>query len=128
MIMKQGKNRLLAGRITKDVEVKTVETKKGSRFVAKFGVGVAEGEFANITAWGDMATYAGTFLKGDFVLVAGVEGEPREFNGKTYVDISPDYIALQPTAQPRHEMPSRSATPYAAPPPEMQEIDSDLPF
>jgi single-stranded DNA-binding protein len=132
MILKQGKQRLCAGRITKDVEIKKINTAKGERSKASIGVAVGENEYANFTAWGSVADYAGTLRKGDNVLICGVEGEPREYNGKTYTDISADYIAIQPTLAammeqmftPSKQTPTQSSKKID----EMQEIPDDLPF
>jgi single-stranded DNA-binding protein len=139
MILKQGNNRQFAGRIVRDVEVRQVNTDKGIRSVTSFGIGVGDREIINVTAWGSIADYAGTFRKGDNVQGSGTENPPRKYkdkNGeeKTAIDITLDYIAIQPTLSAVLDKVFAQTKPPAPPPArkgmdaDYQEPSDDLPF
>jgi single-stranded DNA-binding protein len=93
MIIKQGNNRIVTGRVTRDAEVKIVGDKQTPK--CAFGVAAAKnGEdtvFANIVAWRDKAEASAILKKGDYVAVFGTE-KSREYNGKTYYDLEADVI------------------------------------
>lgn len=93
MIIKQGNNRIVTGRVTRDAEIKLVGEKQTPK--CAFGVAAAKnGEdtiFANVVAWRDKAEAAAILKKGDYVAVFGTE-KSREYNGKTYYDLEADVI------------------------------------
>lgn len=134
MIIKQGNNRIVTGRVTRDAEVKIVGDKQTPK--CAFGVAAAKnGEdtiFANVVAWRDKAEAAAILKKGDYVAVFGTE-KSREYNGKTYYDLEADVIIpslevlLAALNAPKKDKPS--GTP---PPAQDKRLDiaglDDLPF
>lgn len=134
MIIKQGNNRIVTGKITRDAEIKLVGEKQTAR--CTFGVAAANyGEdtvFANIVAWRDKAEAAAILKKGDYVAVFGKE-KSREYNGKTYYDLEADVIIpslevlLAALNAPKKDKPS-----VAPPPAQDKRLDiaglDDLPF
>jgi single-stranded DNA-binding protein len=135
MIIKQGNNRIVTGKVTRDAEIKLVGEKQTAR--CTFGVAAANyGEdtvFANIVAWRDKAEAAAILKKGDYVAVFGKE-KSREYNGKTYYDLEADVIipSLEVLLAALNTRSSRGAS---APPPAQDkpnDIDmaglDDLPF
>lgn len=121
----------LAGRIIKDVDAKPVG--QNNTLKASFGVAVGnrkdnDDEIVNVVAWREDAEYAATLRKGDIVAVIGTESS-REYNGKTYTDITPVWMAKKPTVRGTHAQ-SQSAPPQHSyePMSDMQEIDEDMPF
>lgn len=135
MIIKQGNNRIVTGRVTRDAEIKLVGEKQTAR--CAFGVAAAKnGEdtiFANVVAWRDKAEAAAILKKGDYVAVFGTE-KSREYNGKTYYDLEADVIipSLEVLLAALNTRNSRGAS---APPPAQDkpnDIDmaglDDLPF
>ena len=95
MIIKQGNNRIVTGRVTRDAEIKLVGEKQTPK--CAFGVAAAKnGEdtiFANVVAWRDSKSRDSE--KGDYVAVFGTN---REYNGKTYYDLEADVIAIARSA------------------------------
>lgn len=129
MIQKQGTNMTMAGRVVKDVEAKRVGEKQIPR--ASFGIGTGEQQITNVVAWRELAEFAGTLKKGDHVFAAGIEGVPREYNGKEYRDITLDVLIKQPKAgrEPGeefpHDLPARHSEFDSQ---DMQETDESMPF
>ena len=121
---KQENSVSVSGRITRDVELRIVQTRNGERSNAKFGIAYGDQKFANLSAWGEIADYAGTLRKGDRVRAEGTMQAPREYNGKTYQDIECDFLMRQPLAS------SMDSDAGYIPPaqPQMQETNDDMPF
>lgn len=122
--------RLVTGRVSRDAELRTVG--KGSLY--RFSVGYDKGQYMEISAWTDneVGIMAGRLEKGDFVLVSGRYSE-REYNGKTYSQITADFImpmiggfAAAPAAQP--EGANAAAPGITAADFDEVDDDDDLPF
>ena len=134
MIIKQGNNRIVTGRVTRDAEVKIVGDKQTPK--CAFGVAAAKnGEdtvFANIVAWRDKAEASAILKKGDYVAVFGTE-KSREYNGKTYYDLEADVIIpslevlLAALNAPKTDKPSGTPPPAQDKRLDMAGLD-DLPF
>lgn len=134
MIIKQGNNRIVTGRVTRDAEIKLVGEKQTPK--CAFGVAAANyGEdtvFANIVAWRDKAEAAAILKKGDYVAVFGKE-KSREYNGKTYYDLEADVIIpslevlLAALNAPKTDKPSGTPPPAQDKRLDMAGLD-DLPF
>lgn len=117
--LKQGDSMVIAGRLVKDVEVREVGANNTP--MAKLGVSISRDEIVNAVAWRELAHYAGGLRKGDHVLVIGTMGEPREYNGKTYQDLTAEFIMRQPDGNAQDHDPMAGMEP-------MQEPDNDMPF
>jgi single-stranded DNA-binding protein len=130
MQVKAGKAALVAGTVTKDAEYKTIGD--ANTPVASFSVAVnARGEsgvFANCKAFGNpLANYARHIKKGDAVFAVGVL-ESREYNGKTYTDLSCqwlNYIGKTGSAAAPASMPQ---VPPAAPQQGVTTFDDDFDY
>lgn len=90
MILRNERNCLVAGRLTRDASNSRVGAKKTP--LTKMSVAYAENGFMDIAVWSDMAHATANYKKGDHVFVAGVLSD-REYNGKTYWTLTADFIA-----------------------------------
>lgn len=119
---------LFAGKVTRDAEVRT--TGSGKQYcttsVRAFTRKDGTAAFLTVKAWGgDMIARMQTLRKGDSILAAG-RLDVREYNGKTYTDLIPDFLLVS----------GQGGTQGAAggiAPPAYQEIseeeqDGELPF
>jgi single-stranded DNA-binding protein len=123
MIMRQGGNIVAAGRVTKDAETKRVGEKQS--LMTKFGVAVADKQYANVVTWRGLAEYCAGLKKGDTVYVAGTETS-RMYNEQEYKDLNADFVMRQATAVEYSDAAEPEKLKDSLPPP--QEIDEDMPF
>lgn len=89
---------LVVGGATKDGEEGYKVVGDNAIPTCSFGLGLgkdAEGnkKYANCKAWRRLAEYARHIKKADVVLVIG-KIEQHEYNGKTYKDLVPEWIAV----------------------------------
>ena len=84
---------LFAGRTIKDGSLYTTNSGKevGSVDVIAYHRKDSTAAFLTIKRWGPMARQISKLSKGDSVLAAG-RLENREYNGKTYTDLTVDFI------------------------------------
>lgn len=121
------KNITIAGRCTKDAEVRNTQDGKQ---VAGFSVAVDDGWGANkstmffdCSVWGARADKLAPMLtKGKQVTVSGDLGQ-REHNGKTYLTLRVADVTLQGGGQQRDNDPARQAPPSQGSP-----MDDAIPF
>lgn len=99
----------VAGKVTKDAEVKRVGDKQS--LVASFSIIAGKRKdtttiFVNCKAWRELAEYAAQIKKGDAVFAIG-QIESREWNGKTYEDLKCVWLNIAKAGS--------SVMPYAVP-------------
>ena len=87
------KTGLFAGRVIKDGSLYTTNSGKevGSVDVIAYHRKDSTAAFLTVKGWGHMARQVSELSKGDPVLAAG-RLENREYNGKTYMDLTADFI------------------------------------
>jgi single-strand DNA-binding protein len=115
-----------AGNTGKDAEYKTTQ---GGQELCSFSVAAEVGYgdskqtiWVDVTRWGKGAQGLANLLrKGSRVTAVG-ELSTREHNGKTYMQMRADQVAIQGTPQGD----SRPDSPGSAPP--VDDLDSDIPF
>lgn len=119
---------IVAGTAFKDAELKHVgENIPLCEFALIVGKDASgKGIFANCKAWRSLGEYASGITKGDSVCVVG-KVESREYNGKTYHNLSADWLNIAGA------VPNREASPSGKPYPEGTTFtdlddDGDLPF
>jgi len=124
-----------AGNLSKDVKFSTVGENQTPKATFSMQVNTKrnrdgsqpEAKWVNVVAWRNWALVSQNLLKGDSVMVCGHYEEPREYNGKTYVDFTAEFISVQATVSDGYTpLPVKPADSTVPPP--MQEIDEDLPF
>lgn len=122
--------RLVTGRVSRDAELRT--NNKGSLY--RFSMNYDKGQFMDVDAWMDneVGIMAGRLEKGDFVLVSGRYSE-REYNGKTYSQITADFITPMVgsfTAAPAAQPEAANAAAPGITAADFDEVDDDgtLPF
>ena len=117
---------LLAGKVTRDAEIK--ETERATR--VKFSIGYGKKQYMDCEAFADsdVGAVAALLEKGDAVAVMG-EHRSWEYNGKKYQSVSADMIFTLATPT---FAPASSAEPSAQPPAsrfeELNGQDEELPF
>lgn len=115
MQTKIGDGVIVAGKATKDAELKIVGDKQSP--VCSFSLAVGKRQdtttiFANCKAWYALAEYASQISKGDSVMVVG-KLEEREYNGKQYTDVVAEWInVVKPTTAAKPQELSPSGIPY----------------
>ncbi len=119
-------NVVVAGFVPKDAEMAFVGEKKTPRTkfsIKASGFNAEPVVWVNVVAWGNLALVAQSIQKGDNIMVAGTLAS-REYNDKTYTDLTADYICLS------HHVPDSYVPEVRADStvPPMPEIDEDLPF
>ena len=121
------KTGLFAGRTIKDGSLYTTNIGKeiGSVDVIAYHRKDSTAAFLTIKGWGPMARQVSKLSKGDPVLAAG-RLENREYNGKTYTDLTADFI-LAGQETPFSRGVDVSADDFQELPPSGQEQE-DLPF
>ena len=100
----------IAGLVTGEIKQKTT---KNAKELTEFSLLIAKDTFVRVTAWDTLGEIAATFVKGDTVQVTGDYSE-KEFEGKTYRDITAKYLAVQQYPEGYIKVPSG-----------FQEIDDD---
>lgn len=104
---------MAAGTVTKDAELKTVGEKKSK--VTSFSIAAGKRKdtttiFVTIKAWGRLAYYSASALKGDPVFAVG-HIESREYNGKTYDDLVCEFISISGSRAIPHQTEPVTQTP-----------------
>lgn len=89
MIIRNGTECLIAGRLIKDAAYSQVGAKKTP--LTKLSVSCSKENIVNVDVWTELARATMDLKKGDRILVAG-ELSSREYNGKTYWTLTADYV------------------------------------
>ena len=129
---KIGDSIMVAGKATKDAELKLVGDKQTP--LCEFSIATGKRPdtttiFANCKVWSSLARYAQPIRKGDTVVAVG-KIESREYNGKTYSDLVVEWLDYIPRERDEHTAPSGKTYHPAVKFEESSEADSenDLPF
>lgn len=121
-------NVVVAGFVPQDAEMTFVgdkQTPKTKFSIKASGRNVEPVVWVSVVAWGNLALVAQSIQKGDNVMVAGTMSTWESNNGKTYTDLTADYICLAHHV-PDSYVPEPRAADSTVPP--MPEINEDLPF
>lgn len=91
---------MVFGRATKDAEHRRTNSGKDITTVSVKAYGRKDGTaaFLDIKCWGSLASSADGVMKGDPVMAAG-RLSSREYNGKTYLDLTADFFLSTAAAQ-----------------------------
>ena len=116
MQTKLGESVLVVGKCIKDAEYKRVGAKDSP--VTSFALNVGKRQdtttiFVNCKAWYALAEYSKEIHKGDAVIVIG-HTESREYNGKTYTDLTAEWINFVSNTEPAELSPSGVPYPKGA--------------
>ena len=95
------KTGMVFGRATKDADHRRTNSGKDITTVSVKAYDRKDGSaaFLDIKCWGSLASVADGVMKGDPVMAAG-RLSSREYNGKTYLDLTADFFLPPPQPRP----------------------------